>query len=375
VEQGREQLVLFPTRLDEAIGPRHRVRLFDEILARLDWSVWEAEYNLKLGQPPIHPKILASVILYGLLVRIRPSRSLEEALQVRMDFRWLVEGRSIDHSTLSEFRRKHADALKQTFVQIALVAREIGCLPLQKLAFDGTRIRANNRRRGTRTPAELREMKQALTEKFAELEAKAAEADKSDDEQLGDDSSHLLTEGFADVRRRTQQVDAALEELDRIEKDAEPTPARLPITDPQSRVMPNKEGGFAPNFTPTATVDVDSGIIVDQDVLSVLNEDKQLVPSVLAVQKNFGLETPSPEVLADGLMTTGENLAACEAAGIELFSPAKSQIAKNNPAVRDDPTEPVPVADHDKLPTRTARRKGETSEQLDKQAFVYDSDR
>jgi len=76
VEQGREQLVLFPTRLDEVIGPRHRVRLFDEILARLDWSVWEAEYDLRRGQPPIHPKILASVILYGLLVRIRPSRSL-----------------------------------------------------------------------------------------------------------------------------------------------------------------------------------------------------------------------------------------------------------------------------------------------------------
>ena len=129
VEQGREQLVLFPTRLDEAIGPRHRVRLFDEILARLDWSIWEAEYDLRRGQPPIHPKILASVILYGLLVRIRPSRSLpcqgleleqcstgsaplsllatssisifridatlEEALQVRMDFRWLVERRSM----------------------------------------------------------------------------------------------------------------------------------------------------------------------------------------------------------------------------------------------------------------------------------------
>ena len=76
VEQGREQLVLFPTRLDEAIGPRHRVRLFDEILSRLDWSDWEAEYHLRLGQPPIHPKILASIILYGLLVRIRPSRSL-----------------------------------------------------------------------------------------------------------------------------------------------------------------------------------------------------------------------------------------------------------------------------------------------------------
>ena len=74
-------------------------------------------------------------------------------------------------------------------------------------------------------------------------------------------------------------------------------------------------------------------------------------------------------------MTTGENLAACEAEGIELFSPAKSKIVENNPAVRDDPTEPVPVADHDKLPTKTTRRNSETSEQLDKQAFVYDSER
>ncbi|MDX1320306.1 MAG: FAD-dependent oxidoreductase, partial [Oceanospirillum sp.] len=45
----------------------------------------------------------------------------EEALQVRLDFRWLVEGRSIDHTTISEFRRKNADALKDTFVQIGLV--------------------------------------------------------------------------------------------------------------------------------------------------------------------------------------------------------------------------------------------------------------
>ena len=96
---------------------------------------------------------------------------------------------------------------------------------------------------------------------------------------------------------------------------------------------------------------------------------------MLAVQENFELENPSPEVLADGLMTTGENLAACEAAGIELFSPAKSRIAKNNPAVRDDPTEPVPAADHDRLPKKKVRRKGETSEQLDKQAFVYDDER
>ena len=122
----RDQMVLFPTRLDDAIGAKHRVRAFDLLLRRLDWSKWESFYELKRGQPPIHPRLLVSVILYGLLTRIRSSRALEEALQIRLDFRWLVEGRSIDHTTISEFRRERADALKDTFVQIGLLARELG---------------------------------------------------------------------------------------------------------------------------------------------------------------------------------------------------------------------------------------------------------
>ena len=109
--QKRDQMVLFPTRLEDAVGAEHHARFFDDILSQLDWSKWEATYDRKRGQPPIHSKIVASVILYGLLTRIRSSRSLEESLQVRLDFRWLVEGRSIDHTTLSEFRRKNADAL------------------------------------------------------------------------------------------------------------------------------------------------------------------------------------------------------------------------------------------------------------------------
>ena len=32
-------------------------------------------------------------------------------------------------------------------------------------------------------------------------------------------------------------------------------PAQVPTTDPDSKVMPNKEGGYAPNYTPTATTD------------------------------------------------------------------------------------------------------------------------
>lgn len=213
----REQLVLFANRLDEAIPVGHRVRLLDDICARLDWSAWEAKYDLHRGQPPIHPRVLASVIVYGLLTRIRSSRMLEDSLQVRLDFRWLAEGRSIDHTTLSEFRRKHPDGLKDLFVQIGLLARKLGWLSLEALAFDGTRIRANNRRGGTRTPDELRAMKKELAEKYAELEAQAQAADARDAATLGDTSHHQLTDELADVKRRQEQIDGAMAELARIE--------------------------------------------------------------------------------------------------------------------------------------------------------------
>lgn len=373
-ELSRDQLVLFPSRLDEAIEADHQVRLLDDILRRLDWSKWESLYERRRGQPPIHPRIVASVILYGLMTRIRSSRSLEEALQVRLDFRWLVEGLSIDHSTLSEFRRKNAEQLKDLFVQIGLLARQAGWLSLDKLAFDGTRMRANNRRSGTRTPEELRAAAKELAEKFTELEAKAAAADREEDQVFGSRGSSKLSEELADIKRRQSQVDAALAELERLEQEGLKVPARLPVTDPQSRVSPNKEGGFAPNYTPLATVDVESGLIVSADVIASTDEDKHLLAAIEDVQSSFGLEQPPGQVLADGQMATGENLAACQELGVELYSPIKGASSENNPARRADPSQPVPAELRDQLPINTVRRSGKTVQQLDKQAFVYDAE-
>ena len=126
----REQQVLFPLKLDEAVPTQHPVRLFDEILGRLDWPSWEAQYHPSLGQPAIHPRVLASILLYGLLNRIRSSRLLERATQMQLDFRWLAHGHAPDHTTLSEFRRKFGDELKNLFVQIGLIAREMQFWPM-----------------------------------------------------------------------------------------------------------------------------------------------------------------------------------------------------------------------------------------------------
>lgn len=371
----RDQIRLFPQHLDEVIDGDHLVRFLDETLALVDWSSWESKYHLRLGQPAIHPRVLAGVLLYGLLTRIRSSRALEEALVVRLDFRWLASGRTIDHSTLSEFRRHHHDSLRGLFVQIGLLARELNQLKLERLAFDGTRVRANNRRSGTRTPEQLRNLKAELAEKYDREETKARQHDTQDEEVFVLETAEAAaTPAPEDQDSRAARLKNAMAELDRLAQAGEKLPARLPITDPESRVMPNKEGGFAPNYTPTATVDMHSGLIVNAHVVNAHNEDSELLPALKQVQADFNLATLPSEVVADGLIGTGANLAACHAENVTLYSPAQLPDPAQNPALREPLNVPVAAAVLPQLPLAKVKIKGEQATVFDKTAFVYDSE-
>jgi transposase len=365
----REQLVLFPTHLDEVVPGDAPVRLLAELLGCLDFSAFEARYHGRRGQPPIHPRVLAGALLYGLMTRVHASRRLEEALHYRLDFRWLAAGHTPDHTTLSEFRRMFGAELQGLFVQIGLLARELGLTSLSRLAFDGTRLKANNRRSRTRTPDELRRLQAELAARYAELEAQAAAEDAQDQEQFGEGTPHRLPEELADVARRGRQIARALAELERIKAAAAEPPPRLPLTDPEARVSPNKEGGFAVNYTPLAGVDVESGLIVTADVIPGTDEEQHLVRAVEQCAADFGARPA--EVLADGLFATGANLHALDAVQVTMYSP--SGVPSDNPAVRDDPTQAVPAGEWPRLPTTMVRqRDGAKRPQLDKAAFVYE---
>lgn len=86
----------------------------------------EAAFNGSRGQSPIHPSILAKTLLFAMIRRIRSSRQIQYKIKHSIDFMWLTSGRQIDHTTLSEFRRKHSDALRGIFKQMILLAINLG---------------------------------------------------------------------------------------------------------------------------------------------------------------------------------------------------------------------------------------------------------
>ena len=116
-------------------------------------------------------------------------------------------------------------------------------------------------------------------------------------------------------------------------------PAQMPKTDPDSRILPNNEGGFAPNYTPMATTETGMGLIVDASVLIGNVEHDLLLTSIETVQANFDVEIE--RMLADSAYTHGENLAAMEEKEIDLIGPLAETKFKDNPAIREDLEQPV----------------------------------
>jgi transposase len=366
--QSRSQLVLFTTTLDDRIGDDHPVRLLAEILERVDWSQWEAEYDGRIGQPPIHPRILAGLWLYALRRGFRSSRKLEYFTRNNIDFIWLAEGHTPDHSTLSDFRTKFGKALRGLFRQVAHIALTMGFLQLVDVANDGTRVKAQSNRFETWTAERIAK---ALDELTAAFEKSMAQSQAADDQERQGESTETLPKELASLQARREKLEAIQQQLAAMDAarkregtDPKKSPAQIPKHDPDARVLPNKEGGYAPNYTPIATTEGHGGYIVDADVIASTDEAAELVPSIDRVTESLG-EKPA-NVLADGLFATGENITELEARQIDFYSNLTTPSPAENPALRPDPTQPVPEEQWPKLPTNPH------SKTLDKSAFVYD---
>ena len=369
----REQAVLFHPTLDSMISGDHEVRLLDEVLRKLDWSEWESHFLGGRGQPPIRPRIMAGIWLYGMMRKIRTSRPLEYACGHNIDFMWLSEGLVPDHSTLSSFFSRFRKELKSLFKQVCKIAMTMGLIRLGEVAFDGTRVKSSNSRYGTLTTPKLQERLSATEARIEAIMAEVQAAEAAAAEVHSGGAATRLPSELGDLTKRREKLKAALEitkELDQVRRsdgvDITKNPAQVPMTDPESRVMPNKEGGYAPNYNPTCLTDGQSGFILDAAVVNRINEHPETLPAIDRATQMCG---ESPErFLADSGMATGTILAGLESRQITGFIPVKStEPGAGNPAKREDPTIPVPEHLWSQLPRNPQG-------QLDKSCFVYVAD-
>lgn len=360
--KARGERELMGATLDEYIGSDHGIRLLDDLLGGMDWSEWECCYKDEAsGRPPVHPRLMCGAILYGLIKRIGSLRGLEEATRMRLDFQWLLEGRVIDHTTFGRFKTRFDGKIQALFRHINQEAGRLRKASIEELVIDGTRMRADSDRHGARTAKALQKRLAQVEERLSE---QLAALDSEEEAQPG--GREELEAQFRRLKAQHKKLERALEEANRRDaakgaKDGGKSVAvRVPVTDPDAWLMNNKEGGYAPNYTPLVAVESHGGLIVAAEIADGHSEAGAV--DQLVDDASSTLEGKAERVLFDTGIISGQNLKSLSDKGVEVYAGCPDDAS--NPACREDGTEPVDPSEWEQLPKR--------GKWLDRAAFLYD---
>ena len=115
----RDQVTLFPDRLEDWIDEDHLVRVVDLFLDQLDLAGLGLAHaaHARTGRPGYHPAVLLKLFICGYLNRIPSSRRLEREAGRNVEGMWLIGRLVPDHKTIADFRRDNGAAIRKTCTQ------------------------------------------------------------------------------------------------------------------------------------------------------------------------------------------------------------------------------------------------------------------
>ena len=295
--------------------------------------------------------MMVTLLLYAYCVGVPSSRKIERRCHEDVAFRVIAGNTQPDHSRISEFRRRHLEALAALFVQVLLLCRRQGLLKLGHVSLDGTKVKACASKHKAMSYERMREEEKKLKDKVAELLKAAEDADVQEDELYGKDRrGDELPEELARAEGRRERIRQALKQLraeaqEAKEKEAEqddskdepPPPGATPLpghrvpatkkgtpkakaqrnfTDGDSRIMKGPDG-FLQGYNAQIAVDEEHQVIVGQAVTNQPPDVEHLVPMLERVGENLG-ELPQ-KVSADAGYLSEDNLCWMLNQGIDPY--------------------------------------------------------
>jgi len=342
-----EQPYLLPPDPREWLPEDHPAFLVHDLVARLDLSEIVDAYGdgRTGGMPPFDPRMMTRVWLYAYMHGLRSSRKLARALLEDVALRFLSANQQPKYWALNAFRTRHRLALANLFVQSIELAARAGLVPLEHVAIDGTKLKANASKSKAMSYARLTSEQQRLRQEIEAYLDACDDSDAAEDDAFGDDDGMSAPAHLRDRAARLEAIERAKEQLEREAKERaereqserrEAALARgkrfwprldpqaaLPrareqrnFTDPESRIM-RHQGAFVQAYNAQAAVDSQHQIIVACD-LSNQAPDARHLPALLAHVRTHTGRNPK-QVSADAGYFSRANLDAITAAGAEAF--------------------------------------------------------
>src|ERR1700759_1372863 len=211
-----DQTWLLPPSIHEFVPAGHLAHFVrDTVRTALDLSAILGAYKGEQGQPPYHPGMLVALLLYGYSRGIYSSRQLAKACEERVDVMAVTGLNRPDFRTISDFRKRHLQALSALFVQVLLLCGAAGLVKLGHVAVDGTKLRANASKHKAMSYARMRQEEPKLAAEVAAWMAQAEAADAAEDAEHGADRrGDEKPDWMADKQRRLARIREAKAQLE-----------------------------------------------------------------------------------------------------------------------------------------------------------------
>lgn len=312
----REQATLFPECLEDWIDGDNPVRVIDAFVEGLDLLAmgFDGAAAEATGRPSYHPAVLLKVYIYGYLNRVQSSRRLEREAGRNIEVMWLT-GRLIpDHKTIADFRKNSGGAIEQVCVRFVELCRQMGLLATSSVAIDGSKFKAVNTRDKNFTRNKVERRRAQLEESVARYLAQLDTADRQEpSEELAAKAAHLK-EKLVKLESEMQRL-AAMERLMLASSDQQ-----ISLTDPDSRSMATSgRGSGVVGYNVQVAVDTEHHLIVTHEVTNSGSDRAQLAKIASRAKEVLGVH--KLEAVADRGYYSGEEILACEKAGIAVTLP------------------------------------------------------
>src|SRR5258708_5009983 len=379
-------------QVGEALPEDHLARFVVRVVSVLELGPIYGRYA-NVGGKAIAPEGLLGVLVYGYANGVFRSRRIEretyENLAFRvvagrretgqhhvtepyenLAFRFVAGGLQPDHDTIANFRKTFLGEIEALFVQVLLLAQEVGVLKLGNISLDGSKIHADASKSKAVSYKRLLELEERLRAEVHELLRLGESADQGEIvlpgglviedeitrrqlrlENLAQAKAVLEVRAKERYEAEQAEYEAKLREREEKAKQNKRRPGGKPpeppqpgprdkdqynFTDPDSRIMKNStDDGFDRHYNVQVAVDQSTLLIVAPTLSSHPNAPGEAEPTLAALAPQLGQVTGT--ALDNGYFSPS-TIDACERRGLWAHIAPRREAPHQPPPVRFAPT-------------------------------------
>jgi len=266
------------------------------------------------GSRQYPPTMMLSLLIYSYANGMFSSRRIERLTYRDVAVRYLTGDTHPDHDTICTFRRENAAAIREAFVELLRLAREMGLVTVGTVSVDGTHIKANASKQKSVRYDRAGELEDKLREDIDELLSQAEHSDASEEADV-----QKLPEEIARRERLREKLLEARRTLERraAEKDRDndgpgcaggsgdsgspkvESSKQINLTDADSCLMrKSRRDSWEQAYNAQAVVDADgSQLVLGAYVIATPSDANELEPALESVS---GSTATVERILADG---------------------------------------------------------------------------